>query len=400
MKTFSLVDLPLENKTVLVRVDYNVPLKNRRVLDNLKIKSSLSTIKYLLQKNCKIILATHLGRPLGKQVSELRTDPLVKELKKLLPKVKITKFDDCIGKEVRKKIKNANKKQIFLLENLRFYPEEKENDSFFAHSLADLADFYVNNAFAVSHRKDASLDAITHYLPAAVGTLFKKEMHHLSLALKPKHPFIWLIGGAKIDKIDLIKQALEKADRVLIGGALAFSFLKAKGFQVGMSKIDTNSVKLAKKILRKKINRKKIILPLDVVTAPRSKSKNISVCSISKIPSDQVGFDIGPKTIRLFSQYIVRAKTIIWNGPLGYFEVKPFHKSTQKIAKIIVSESKALSVIGGGETSAAIHKLKLASKFTHVSTAGGAALTFMTTGSLVGITALEKNYKKFKKKFR
>jgi len=396
-KIFYLKDLPLKNKTVLVRVDYNVPLKSGKVIDNSKIKLSLPTINYLLQKKCKIVLATHLGRPEGKIVSKLRVNPLAKELKKLLPHEKITKLNDCLGSEIKKKIEKGKPGEIFLLENLRFYLEEKENDFSFAHSLANLAEIYINNAFGVSHRKHASLDAITKFIPSGAGFLMQKEINQLSKTLKPKKPLTWIIGGVKLDKINLIENALKKADYILIGGALAFSFLKAQGFHVGMSKTDATSIKLAKKILEKK-TASKIVLPVDIVIAPHSYSKSKTIAS-NMIPTNKIGFDIGPKTVQLFKDHLKKSKTILWNGPLGYFEVKPYDKSTRSIADFI-SKLPAVKVIGGGETSEMIRSFKLDKKMTHVSTGGGASLEFLSGEKLAGIRALEKNYEFFKKKLK
>ncbi|MBR9683414.1 phosphoglycerate kinase [Candidatus Woesearchaeota archaeon] len=346
---FSLTEFPLRNKTVLVRVDYNVPLKNNKVTDNTKIKASLLTLRYLLQKECQIVLATHLGRPQGKVVSKLTTTPLIKELKKLLPKkTKITKLSDCVGEKIKKRITKGKSKEIFMLENLRFHKEEKANSSAFAYSLASLADFYINDAFAVSHRQHASVDAITKFIPAAQGFLLRKEINHLSKVLKPKKPLVWIIGGIKKDKLTTIKQLAKKADHILIGS----------GF-----------VNLIKK------STKKIILPLDL-----NQEK-----------------DIGPKTITLFQSHLKKAKTIVWNGPLGQFEKPPFAVGSKKIARFI-SRLKATTIIGGGETSEMIHQFKLAHKMTWVSTGGGASLSFLTGKKLSAIKALEKNYKKFKKK--
>ncbi|MFC1686741.1 phosphoglycerate kinase [Nanoarchaeota archaeon] len=397
MKLFSLNDFPIRNKTILVRVDYNVPLKKGKVIDSTKIKASLPTIHYLLQKNCKIILMTHLGRPKGKTISNLKTKVLIKEIKKILPKLKITSLNSCIGQEVRDKIQQGKGKEIFLLENLRFYKEEKENDSVFAHSLADLADFYINDAFGVSHRKHASVNAITKFIPSAYGFLLSKEINQLSKVLKPKKPLTWIIGGAKLDKVDLIKNSLKKADYIIIGGALAFSFLKAKGYGVGMSKIDSKSVRIAKKILRNR-NSKKIVLPIDVIVSSTSSSGvKPEVVPVNRIPINKIGFDIGPKTIKLFSDYLKKSKTIVWNGPLGYFENEKFQKGTKSITNLL-SKLSAVTIIGGGETSEAIHKFKLTKRMTHISTGGGASLEFLTGKKLPAIKALEKNYKSFKRK--
>src|SRR3989344_6993962 len=249
MKRFLLSELPLQNKTVFLRVDYNVRFSGHKITDNTKIKASLPTIKFLLQNNCKIILATHFGRPTGFS-SEFSVASLAKELQRLLPTKKVIKLDDCLGKKVLETIKKGKAQTIFMLENLRFYQEEEKNDPFFAHSLAALADFYVDDAFGVAHRKHASVCAITEFLPSAAGLLLETEIRSLSQGLNPKKPSIWIMGGAKLDKIALLERALQRYDRILIGGALAFSFLKAKGISVGASKIDAASIETAKKILK------------------------------------------------------------------------------------------------------------------------------------------------------
>src|SRR3989339_238808 len=385
-KIFSLSDFSLNNQTVILRVDYNVPLKAGKVLDNTRIKATLPTIKYLLEQNCKIVLATHIGRPEGKVIPELRTNSLVKELKKMLPNKTIIKLNNCIGPEIKQKIRQGKPKQIFLLENLRFYKEEEQNDLVFAHSLASLGDYYINNAFADAHRKHASIQAITHFLPSAPGLLFELEISQLSKALNPHKPLIWILGGAKLDKLELIESALKKSDYILIGGALAFSFLKAKGYSVGMSKIDSQAVKKLKKI----INSRKIILPVDVVTATQPHHKG-QICPINQMPLNQMGLDIGPRTIELFKHYLQKANTIVWNGPLGYFESSQFNKGTNTIA-LFISKLPTTTIIGGGETSQAINKLKLNKLITHISTGGGATLEFLTGKKLPAVKALEENY--------
>lgn len=412
MKRFALTNFPLENKIVFLRVDYNVPLEKGKVVDDTKIRSSLPTIRYLLQKNCKIVLATHLGNPAGKVDAKLKVNPLADKLQELLLKEKkvlgkidgrktalIVKLNDCIGKEIKAKIIESRPKTIFMLENLRFYQEEEANDVFFAHSLAQLAEVYVNDAFAVSHRKHASVDAITKYLPSLPGILLETEIQQLSLALKPKKPAIWIMGGAKLNKIDLIKQALKKADYLLIGGALAFSFLRAKGINVGLSKLDPESVKIAAKIIKSGVA-KKIILPVDFVAAadfsPYAKTE---IVKYNRLQNQQVALDLGPETISLFKQYLRKAHTIVWNGPLGYFEWAKFAHSTKEIGRFL-GKLTATAICGGGETVEAVRKFHLEHYFTHVSTGGGAALMFLSGQELPGIKALKNNYQKFKRKFR
>ncbi|MEK6969432.1 MAG: phosphoglycerate kinase [Nanoarchaeota archaeon] len=405
MKRFTLENFPLENKTVFLRVDYNVPLEKEKVVDDNKIRSSLPTIRYLLQKNCKIVLATHLGNPAGKVDAKLKVNPLFSRLQELLSKekkwniIQFIKLNDCIGKEIKAKIAESKPKTIFMLENLRFYREEETNDVFFAHSLAQLAEVYVNDAFAVSHRKHASVDAITKYLPSLPGLLLETEIQQLSLALNPKKPAIWIMGGAKLNKIDLIKQALKKADYLLIGGALAFSFLRAKGINMGLSKLDPESVKIAAKILKSEAA-KKIILPVDFVAAADfSPHAQTEIVKYNHLQDQQTALDLGPETVSLFKQYLRKAHTIVWNGPLGYFEWAKFAHSTKEIGRFL-GKLTATAICGGGETVEAVRKFRLEHYFTHVSTGGGAALMFLSGQELPGITALENNYQKFKRKFR
>ncbi|MEK6939180.1 MAG: phosphoglycerate kinase [Nanoarchaeota archaeon] len=399
MKRFLLAELPIQNKTIFLRVDYNVPFSEKKITDNTKIKASLPTIKYLLQNNCKIVLATHLGRPKGFS-QEYSVAPLARELQKLLPTKKVVTLDDCVGKNVLETIQQGKPQTIFMLENLRFYPEEEKNDSFFAHSLANLAELYVNDAFGVAHRKHASVCAITEFLPSAAGLLLENEIRSLSKALKPVSPSVWVMGGAKLDKITLLERALKKYDQVLIGGALAFAFLKAKGIPVGASKVDTASIDLAKRILNSKYA-SKIILPLDFNVAeffsPRAKASTVNY---NQIEPHQVGLDLGPKTIALFRQHLASAKTVVWNGPLGYIEWAKFAVSTKEIARFLGKLENAVTIAGGGETAEVLIKFHLHHNLTHVSTGGGAALEFLAKGDLPALQCLEKNYKKFRNRVK
>ncbi|MEK6845967.1 MAG: phosphoglycerate kinase [Nanoarchaeota archaeon] len=308
-------------------------------------------------------------------------------------KTKIKKLNDCIGKELKVEIQSAKPKQIFLLENLRFYKEEEENDFTFAHSLANLADIYVNDAFAVSHRNHASVSAITNFLPAVAGFLMETEVTQLSKTFSNVHPTIWLMGGAKLDKIDLINQALQRADYLLIGGALAFTFLKAQRINIGMSKFDSNSLELAQKLLNK--YKHKIILPVDFIVSEEFKVRaKTSIVKHNQIKNNQIALDIGPETAHNFQQYLIPAKLIVWNGPLGYFEWAKFAKGTKEIARFL-GKLNAIKISGGGETTAAIHKFGLEHNLTHLSTGGGASLEFLSGKKLPGIEALEENCKKF-----
>lgn len=354
-KTFSLTGFPLENKTVLLRVDLNVPLdKQGKILDDKRIKETFPTIRYLIKKKLKIVLLSHLGSPSGMVVERLKMDKIAFELQKLLKKP-IYKLDDCIGPAVKKSIQKLKPGEIALLENLRFHPEEEKNDLNFARELASLGDYYVNDAFGTLHRSHASVEAITDFLPAAPGFLVEKELRNLCPVLKPKRPLVWLVGGIKKDKYLALKQILKKADYVLLGSGLA-DFVEAK----------------------EKKN-KRLILPVDFIYDKQNKK-----------------LDIGPRTILLFQSYLKKAKTIIWNGPLGFFEKPAYAQGTKKIAQFI-AKLKAIKIIGGGETSEAIEKFHLAKKMAWVSTGGGASLEFLLGKKLPGIAALERNYPKFKR---
>ncbi len=398
MALFSLREYPLAGKIVLLRVDFNVPLENGNVADNNRIKATLPTIHHLVEQGCTVILLTHLGKPGGKVVSSLRLDPVATELQQLLPDSQIIKLNDCIGKDIQDRIKKKKPPEIFLLENLRFYAQEEQNNPIFAHALASLAEMYVNDAFAVSHRQHASVDTITRFLPAFAGLLMEKEITYLSKALHPERPSIWLMGGAKLDKVDLLQQALRKADNVLIGGALAFPFLKAQGIPVGLSKCSSQSVEIVQKLLQH--HPKKIILPVDFVVAESFSSRaSAQVVTYNRIQHQQIALDLGPETIKLFKRYLRKGQTIVWNGPLGYFEWVKFSQATKEIGRFIGSLT-ATSIVGGGETAEAMRKFHLDHTFTHLSTGGGAALEFLAGKTLPGIAALERSYKKFRKIYR
>jgi 3-phosphoglycerate kinase len=407
---FTLETLALQNTTVLLRVDFNVPIENGLVQDTTKIESSLPTIQDLLARHCTIIIATHLGRPNGRIVPELQLNPISKILQKYLPDTKVLKVNDCIGKDIQKIISavaktntqifaqgKKSKPTLILLENLRFYKEEEENDTAFAHSLASLAQTYVNNAFGVAHRKHASLHAITQFLPSATGFLFETEILNLTMALEPKRPNIWVIGGAKLDKIDLFKAALLIADKVLVGGAVCFSFLKAKGFAIGHSKVTSTSIEAAKKILLLQ-NSSKLVFPIDFRKSTSiSNRKSILITESADIGLDEMGLDLGPKTMKLFTHHLLYAQTIFWNGPLGYVELPQFAKSTRKLIEIL-DKSSAITICGGGETKKSITKSGLNPKITHISTGGGATLYFLSHKTLPTIDALKKSYILFSKK--
>ncbi|MBR9677449.1 phosphoglycerate kinase [Candidatus Woesearchaeota archaeon] len=377
----SVTKAKLKNKRVLLRVDFNVPLKNGFVSDDSRIHAAIPTIKTILkQKPVQLIIMAHLGRPGGKVVRELRMDPIAKRLEKLL-KQKVVKLDDYTTK------KDA-KNKVLMLENLRFFKGEEKNDVKFAKTLASVADVYVNDAFGVCHRKHASVHAITKYLPLYAGLLLLSEIEHLQLK-KPARPFIALIGGAKVStKIPMIEQLLKKADAVLVGGAMIFTFYRAMGLSTGKSIVEKKYVSLAKKMLFKA--KGKIVLPTDIVIASKAvkgvKTKNVSV---GNIPNNMIGLDIGSESTQVFNEILKSAKTVFFNGPMGLFEVKPFDKATNELAKTIAN-SRAKSIVGGGDSLAAIKKLKLEKKFSHISTGGGASIALIEGKKLPGIEALKR----------
>jgi phosphoglycerate kinase len=390
---FSIEDFSFKNKVVLLRVDFNVPIKNGKILDDKRIKAAVPTIKYLIKKNAKIVIMSHLGRPDGKFSEELMLEPVGERLEKLLGS-KVMTLKDCTGIVAESGIEKLKPGEIAMLENLRFYKEEEKDDDEFGEKLAKLGDLYVNDAFAVSHRANASVHSITKFLPCCAGFLLQKEIDMLSaITENPKKPFIAILGGAKVsDKIGIIENLLKRVDKLLVGGAMMFTFLKAQGLEIGKSKVEDDKLDIARKLL----SNQKIILPIDVVIAVEAKesakAKTVLVQDMSKY---MIGLDIGKDTVKYFGTIIKNSKTIFWNGPLGMFEIKKFAKGTNDIAKI-VSKTKAVSVIGGGETAAAVDKFK--SKITHISTGGGASLEFVEGKKLPGIKALEENYKKFKNK--
>lgn len=376
-----LKEADVAGKTVLMRVDFNVPLKNGKISDDKRIRAVLPTIEYLRKKKSRIVLISHLGRPDGKVADDLRLAPVAERLSKLL-KYPVHYEPDCIGSDVEFAVRGLHESDVLLLENLRFYPEEEQDDVGFAQKLAVLADVYVNDAFAVSHRAHASVHAVTKFLPSYAGFLLEKEVKMLSSLLEsPKHPFIAIMGGAKVsDKIGVIENLLKKVDAILIGGAMMFTFYKALNCEVGKSKFEADKISLAKSLLR--MGKKKIVLPTDVVLS------NKKVAPVNKIPENFAGFDIGPETQAIYSEMIKEAKTVFWNGPMGLFEQKPFDRGTLAVAKAM-SMCRGVTVVGGGDSVAAIEKAGLEKKFSHVSTGGGASLEFLEGKELPGIKVLE-----------
>ncbi len=385
----------LKNKRVLVRVDFNVPLDDDlRVTDDTRIIAALDTIKYLISNDCSIILMSHLGRPKGKVVDKMRLNSVAKHLEGLLQK-EVIKLGDCIGEEVQRKVLGLKSGEIILLENLRFHQEEKKNDPIFAKQLASLADFYVNNAFGAAHRAHASTTGIADYLPSYAGFLMAKELKSLNkLLLDPERPFISIIGGAKVsDKIEVLEKLIEICDILLIGGGMAYTFLFAQGYEVGKSILEEEFIGSVEKIIKEAKQRNiEMILPEDIIVAKEFKEDAESFnVPIGNIEENMIGMGIGNSTTKLFEQKIETARTIFWNGPLGVFEMKQFAKNTNQIAAKIASlGNRVFSVVGGGDSIAAINQLNLKDKISHISTGGGASLEYISGKKLPGLEALKK----------
>ncbi len=385
-------DINVRNKKVLVRVDYNVPLDNElNITDDTRIKLSLPTVNYLIENNAKIILMSHLGRPKGEIENKFKLDPAAKKLGQLTGK-KIKKFDHIYSQEIKEYIDNEmDYGEIVMLENLRFDPGEKANDVEFSKSLASLADIYVDDAFGAAHRAHASVAGVTKYLPSVAGFLMKKEIEVLtSLLESPQRPFLTILGGSKVsDKIMVIRNLLGKVDSLILGGGMAYTFLKAQGYEIGKSICEESQINFAKEMftLAKK-NNVNLILPIDIVVAKEFDSDaEKKLVSIQSIPVDWMGLDIGDKSIELFKKEISRARTIFWNGPVGVFEWANFENGTKNIANAI-AESQAITVAGGGDTLAALKKYNLSSKFSHVSSGGGAAMELLEGKELPGVVSL------------
>ncbi len=385
-------DIDVTNKKVLVRVDYNVPLDdNLNVVDDTRIRLSLPTINYLIERNAKVILMSHLGRPKGVAEAKFKLDPAAKKLGELLGK-KVKKFDSIYSPEIKEYIDNEmDYGEIVMLENLRFDPGEKANDDEFSKSLASLADVYVDDAFGAAHRAHASVSGVTRYLPAVAGFLMKKEIEVLtSLLESPQRPFLTILGGSKVsDKIQVIRNLLGKVDSLILGGGMTYTFLKAQGYEIGKSICEDDQIDFAREMLTlASKDNVKLILPVDIMAAKEFDSNSDKrLVSIQSIPADWMGMDIGDKSIELFKTEIALAKTIFWNGPVGVFEWPNFENGTRNIANAI-AESQAVTVAGGGDTLAALKKYDLSSKFTHVSSGGGAAMELLEGKELPGVSSL------------
>jgi len=393
MAKLSVKDVDLKGKRVLMRVDFNVSLdKNTgKITDDTRIRAALPTIRYILEKGASLILMSHLGRPKGKIVPELKMDNVAKRLSEILGR-EVIKLDKCVGGEVEEVVNKLKPGEIVLLENTRFYREETENDPEFARKLAQLGDIYVNDAFGTAHRAHASTVGVAKFLPAVAGLLMAKELEMLgSILTHPDLPFVAILGGAKVsDKIGVLKSLLTKCQEILIGGGMAYTFLRAEGISTGKSLVEEDKIEEAGNIMEEaKKSGCKILLPMDHVVAPEPKSGvETRIVGKNGIPEGWMGLDIGPETIKRFGESIGRAKTVFWNGPLGYFEIDEFSKGTREIARKL-AEAKATVVVGGGDSIAALKKENLLDKMSHVSTGGGASLEFLEGKELPGVSVLK-----------
>lgn len=390
MNKQSVVDLDVKGKKVFCRVDFNVPMNNGEVTDDTRIKASLPTIKHLVENGAIVILASHLGRPKGEVKEELRLDAVAKRLSDLMAK-EVYKSDEVYGEEVYTKIDEMNEGEILLLENVRFEAGEEKNCPELAEAFARMADIYVNDAFGVSHRAHASTSGIAEKLPAAAGFLLEKEINVLSKALlNPERPFTSIIGGAKVkDKIEVIDNLLDKVDHLLIGGGLANTFIKAKGFEIGKSLVEEDKIDLAKSFMEKAEEKGvQFLIPEDVVIANEfSPTADTKIVDVDQIPADWQILDIGPKTRDTYSNVIVESNLIIWNGPMGVFEMDAFAGGTREVAIALVDTS-GYTIIGGGDSAAAIEKFGFVDEMDHISTGGGASLEFMEGKELPGVKVL------------
>jgi phosphoglycerate kinase len=385
-------DVDVSGKKVLVRVDFNVPQdkKTGNITDDSRIKAAMPSIQYLLDHDAKIILCSHLGRPDGKVVESLRLQPIADRLSQLISK-KVEALKDCVGNDVVAKVNSMKNGDIVLLENVRFHTEEEKNDAVFAKAMASLADIYVDDAFGTAHRAHASTVGVANYLPAYAGFLMEKEIDSLGKILSnPEHPFTTVLGGAKVsDKIELIKNILTKIDILIIGGGMATNFLKADGYEVGLSKIEADKQDLAKELIKMcRENHIQLYLPVDVVvTAEISDAGKGTAVSIDKVSGNEYIVDIGPETVALFQDRFYGSKTIFWNGPMGIYEIPQFANGTRKLAQFL-ADSQMTTIVGGGSTAEIVEDLKLKDKMTHVSTGGGASLEFMEGKTLPGVAVL------------
>jgi len=390
----TLKDLDLRGKRLLIRVDFNVPIdpRTRAVTDETRIRESLPTIRYALGHGSAVVLMSHLGRPDGTRVASLSLAPVAERLGERLNRPVIF-LEDCVGPEVEARVKHLRAGEVALLENLRFHPEEERNDPAFAARLARLGDLYVNDAFGSAHRAHASTEGVAHHLPAVAGLLMEKEIKYLGGALaSPARPYVAILGGAKVsDKIGVLRRLLERVNRVLIGGGMAYTFLKAQGHGIGVSRLEAEKLGLAKQLLEQATQRDvTVLLPFDhVITTsldPGSEARSVATVDI---PDGWLGADIGLSTIDAFVKALADAKTVVWNGPLGVFEQGRFSEGSRRIAQALAGLEGATTVIGGGDTAACIHQFRLADRMSHISTGGGASLEFLEGKTLPGIAVLK-----------
>jgi phosphoglycerate kinase len=395
MNKLTIRDLDLKGKRVFIRVDFNVPLKDGVVTDDTRIRETIPTLKLAIEKGARLVLASHLGRPKGGPDAKYSLKPAAAKLQELLGKP-VVFAADCAGSSTESQSKSLKDGEVLLLENVRFHAEEEKNDEAFSKQLATLSDaLFVCDAFGSAHRAHASVVGITRFVnQAAAGLLMEKELAYLGKAItNPTRPFVAIIGGAKVsDKIEVIENLIKLADSMLIGGGMAYTFLKAQGLEIGKSLVEADKLDLAKKILADaKARNFKLLLPVDNIVAPEFKADApATTVGVTEIPGDQMGLDIGPKTIALYSAEIAKAKTIVWNGPMGVFEMPAFAKGTLEVAKAVAAATKtgATSIVGGGDSVAAVHQSGLSKEISHISTGGGASLEFLGGTALPGVEAL------------
>lgn len=384
-------DLDMAGRRVLVRVDFNVPLRDGKVTDDSRIRAALPTIEYLRRQGARVILMSHLGRPKGQVVEQLRMGPVADRLGRLLD-TDVTALGACVGRDVEAAVARLEDGDVLLLENVRFYAGEEQNDGEFAEQLASLADFFVNDAFGTAHRAHASTVGVARLLPAAAGFLIQRELEFMGRLLEePEKPFLALLGGAKVaDKIGVIRNLMPKVDAIAIGGGMAYTFLRAKGYEVGTSLVDADRIDLARQLMHEaEQNRVKLLLPVDVVVAEKFAADAArQVVDADSIPAGWMGLDIGPRTRKQFVRAVQKARTVVWNGPMGVFEWPPFAEGTEDVARAL-AKSDATSIIGGGDSAAAIVQMGLSEHISHVSTGGGASLEFLEGKQLPGIAALQ-----------